>query len=107
MNQELIIRYQEGYRAAASAIHFGNGIRAFGLLLGTAIVIMGFSAGAGGDLRTMGWLLGGGVLAALALASIGMFIGVQGRLLRGTLDTSAMSNPMLTPHERSRAIERV
>lgn len=107
MNQELIIRYQEGYRAAASAIHFGNGIRAFGLLLGTAVVILGIAAGAGGDLHSMGWLLGAGVLAAVALASLGIFIGVQGRLLRGTLDTSAMSNPMLTPHERSLAIERV
>lgn len=105
MNQELVHRYQEGYRAASSAIKFGNGIRAFGALLGATMVVAGLWSGADGYLRFMGSLLAGGVLTALVFAAVGVVVAAQGRILRGTLDTSAVINPMLAPHERSLALQ--
>ncbi|MFZ4764629.1 MAG: hypothetical protein ACOYMN_06710 [Roseimicrobium sp.] len=104
MNKELIARYHEGYQAAASAIQFGNGIRAFGILLGLVVAGAGLWAGANGQPAKMATLLSAGFLAALLFAAVGVIVAVQGRILRSTLDTSAGMSPMLSAHERALVI---
>lgn len=105
MNQELVTRFQEGYRAAGSAIRFGNGVRAFGCLLGAAGVFGGWIAAANGNNRIGFWLFIGGLLTALLLSIIGVLVAVQGRILRATLDTSVAGHPMLAPHERAHVMD--
>jgi hypothetical protein len=101
MNQELVHRYQDSYRAAASTIRFGNGIRATGCLLGAAGVFMGLIAAANGNTRGGAWIFVGGLLTALAFSVVGVLLAIQGRILRGTLDTAVSSNSTLSQHERA------
>lgn len=100
MNQELVQRYQDNYRAAASTVRFGKGICALGSLLGVAGVFAGLIYGAKGCGKCGTWLFAGGLVVALILAIAGVAVATLGRILRATLDTAASSNPTLSQHEQ-------
>lgn len=100
MNQELVKRYQESYNAAGTTMRFGNGLRAFGCLLGMAGVIWGLVEVAHGCNRCASWLIGIGIVSALVLSIFGVIIASQGRILRATLDSSVSADATLSSHEQ-------
>ena len=108
MNQELVKRYQESYRAAGTTMRFGNGLRAFGCLLGLVGIVWGLIEVAHGCNRCASWLIGIGVITALVLSIFGVIIATQGRILRATLDSSVSADATLSAHEQDhlRHIER-
>lgn len=101
MNQELVQRYQDNYRAAASTIRFGKGISAFGSLLGVIGVFAGLIYAAKGCGKCGTWLFVGGIAVALALGIAGVALATLGRILHASLDTAAAANPTLSPHEQA------
>ena len=110
MNNDLVQRYQEGYRSSTTAVNFGKGLRSFGLLAGIVVMIFGVVLGkpeAGGswDIPIFLSLLVGGFLVGIGLVIAGTIISLQGRALRVALDNTVAGNPMLSPHEQAQAME--
>lgn len=100
MNQELFTRYQDNYRAAASAIRAGNGIKAFGCLVGAVAVFAGMFAASNGSTKWGTWLALGGLVAGVLFSVAGLLLSVQGRILQSTLDTAVSANSSLSQHEQ-------
>ena len=100
MNQELFTRYQDNYRAAASAIRTGNGIRAFGALLAAVGIFSGMISASNGCVKCGVWLAGGGLAAGVLFAVAGLVLAIQGRILQSSLDTAVSANSSLSQHEQ-------
>lgn len=100
MNHELFTRYQDNYRAAASAIRTGNGIKAFGALLGAVGVFAGMISASEGCSKCGAWLAVGGVVFGVLFAVAGLVLAIQGRIFQSSLDTAVSANGSLSQHEQ-------
>lgn len=102
----VIVRYRDGYRAAALVVLIGQIFKVLGVAIGSLVMVFiagsnSSPLGAGGSFLAgtlMGLILGGAFFIS------GVFVAAHGQLLQATLDTAVSASPFLTDRQRARAM---
>jgi hypothetical protein len=100
-NENILTRYQDGYRVAKVINGFGETCKAVGMSLGGLIALGSIIAASGSSLVVVIGLVFGSIVGFVGWA-IGVLISAQGQIVKATLDTAVNSSPFLSNEERAK-----
>jgi hypothetical protein len=103
-----IERYQDGYRAAQTAVTFSETVKLGGIVLGGVVFVGALVAYQFDPAERSGFpvaavsMIAGAALLVLISQILGMAFGILGELLKATLDSDVNSSPFLSNAQRAK-----